>query len=258
VTTQRSVVRFDGLLARITWIGHSTVLIELDGVRLLTDPVLRPRVLHLRRVAPPASDVNRLDALLISHGHHDHLDGRSLSLLDAQTRVVVPSAVAKRVRRRGFANVSTVDAGEEVRVGPVGIAATRAEHNPGALGYMVSGSVRIYFAGDTDLFDGMRELAGDLDVALLPIGGWGPRLPPGHLDPERAVRALQLLRPRIVVPIHWGTYTRIGLSRDEAAPGRLFADLAAEAAPDVEVRVLPVGGTLEIAARQSTPQAVAR
>jgi len=256
VTTPPARVRFHECLARITWIGHSTVLIELDGTRLLTDPVLRPRLLHLRRIAAPASNVKRVDALLISHGHHDHLDGRSLSLLDRTTRVIVPAAAAKRVRRRGFADVVEVEAGDEVQVGPVRVAATHAEHGSGALGYMIDGSARIYFAGDTDLFDGMRDLAGDLDVALLPIGGGGPRLPPGHLDPAGAARALELLRPRIAVPIHWGTYTRVLLSRDEAAPAALFVELAAAQAPGVEVRVLPVGGTLDVAARQPAPEEV--
>lgn len=238
-------MRFDLHLARITWIGHSTVLIELDGVRLLTDPVLRAHVLHLRRVTATATAPDDVDAVLVSHEHYDHLDINSLRQVGAGTRVVVPAGTAKRVR--GWVeDIVELDVGDEVDVGAVTVTATAAEHGRRALGYLVTGSVRAYFAGDTDLFDGMRELAPGLDVALLPIGGWGPRLPPGHLDPARAVEALGLLRPRIAVPIHWGTYTRIGLSRDEDAPAKRFAELAAEQAPDVDVQVLPVGGALEI------------
>jgi L-ascorbate metabolism protein UlaG (beta-lactamase superfamily) len=233
--TGTHVTRFDPSLARVTWIGHSTVLLELDGVRLLTDPLLRSRVLHLRRVAPPAGDVGAVDAILISHGHWDHVDSKSLARFDRSTRVIAP----KRVRR--FADVAVVTAGDEVAVGPVAVTSTPAEHTSDSVGYLVTGSARIYFAGDTDLFDGMRELA-PVDVALLPIGGWGPRLPPGHLDPARAARALELLQPRIAVPIHWGTYTRIGLSRDEEEPARRFAELAA----GFDVRVLPVGGSLDV------------
>jgi len=237
-------VRFDRALARITWIGHSTVLLELDGVRLLTDPVLRRRIMHLRRVGPAPPSVGPVDAVLISHGHYDHLDAASLERLDV-ARVIAAPGIAKRVR--GWVDtVGEVAPGEEVRVGAVTVAATPAEHSRGSVGYLVTGSARIYFAGDTDLFDGMSELAGELDVALLPIAGWGPRLPPGHLDAPRAVQALGLLRPRMAIPIHWGTYTRIGLKRDEEAPARRFAVLAAELAPDVEVRVLPVGGSVEI------------
>jgi L-ascorbate metabolism protein UlaG (beta-lactamase superfamily) len=237
-------VRFDRALARITWIGHSTVLIELDGVRLLTDPVFRRRILHLRRVAAMPAEVDRVDAVLISHGHYDHLDAKSLGRFARTTRVLVPAPAAARVR--GFDDVAEVEAGDEVRVGAVSVTATPAEHSRGSVGYLIVGSARIYFAGDTDLFDGMSELAPELDVALLPIAGWGPRLPPGHLDAPRAVRALSLLRPRVAVPIHWGTYRRIGLTRDEAAPARQFAALAAAQAPDVEVRVLRVGGAVDV------------
>jgi L-ascorbate metabolism protein UlaG (beta-lactamase superfamily) len=246
VRTARLRVRFDRALARITWIGHSTVLIELDGVRLLTDPVFRPRVLHLRRVAAMPAAVEGVDAALISHGHYDHLDAKSLARLDRTTRVLVPAAAAGRVR--GFEDVVEVEVGDEVLVGAVNVTATPAEHSRGAVGYLIAGSARIYFAGDTDVFDGMRELAAGLDVALLPIAGWGPRLPPGHLDAAGAVRALGLLRPRVAVPIHWGTYRRFGLTRDEGAPARRFAELAAEQVPDVEVLVLPVGGTVEVPA----------
>jgi len=235
VKTARLAARFDPALAQVTWIGHSTVLIELDGVRLLTDPVLRARVLHLRRVGPPAADIDPVDAILISHGHYDHLDSKSLARFDRATRVIAP----KRVR--GFSDVLEVAPGDEVAVGAVSVTATPAEHVRSSVGFLVTGSARVYFAGDTDLFDGMRELA-PVDVALLPIAGWGPRLPAGHLDPERAARALELLRPRIAVPIHWGTYTRLGLKRDEEEPARRFAELAR----DVDVRVLPVGGTLDV------------
>lgn len=240
-------MRFDRCLARITWIGHSTVLIELDGVRLLTDPLLRRRVLHLRRVAADAAEIDPVDAVLISHAHADHLDAGSLERLDV-ARLIAPPGAATRVR--GWVDdVVELGVGEEAEIGAVRVTATAAEHVGHSLGYLISGSSRIYFAGDTDLFDGMRELAEPgLDVALIPIGGWGPRLPPGHLDPERAARALTLLRPRIAVPIHWGTYTRIALSRDEAAPAKRFAELAAQSAPGVEVRVLPVGGTLDVPA----------
>ena len=241
MTTARLRLRFDRSLARITWIGHSTVLIELDGARLLTDPVFRARVLHLRRVGAPADSVGHVDAVLISHAHYDHLDTKSRATLEPGVRVIAPVAVR---RLRGL-NVTTVEIDDDVRVGAVTVAAKRAEHTAGTVAYLIGGSARIYFAGDTDLFDGMRELA-PVDVALLPIAGWGPRLPPGHLDAERAARALALLRPRLAIPIHWGTYRRVGLKRDEAAPAREFERLAEDHAPDVDVRVLPIGGTVEV------------
>ena len=157
-----------------------------------------------------------------------------------------------------------LEEGEEWRVGAVSIRATHAKHEgrrgligvqAPPVGYLVSGSARVYFAGDTDLFEGMALIEPNLDVALLPVAGWGPRLPPGHLDPLRAAEALRLLRPRVAVPIHWGTYRRIGLSREPAAlrePAESFARLAAELAPDVDVRVLPVGSTLDLSGETPT------
>jgi L-ascorbate metabolism protein UlaG (beta-lactamase superfamily) len=244
---------------RIRWIGHSTVLVELDGVRLLTDPVLRPRVLHLRRTGPVNWEgLQALDALAVSHVHYDHLDLPSLRRLGRSMPLLVPRGALRMLRRHGFEQVVELEEGEEWRVGALGIRATHAEHTgrrglfgarAAALGYLISGSARVYFAGDTDIFEGMSSLAPDLDVALLPVAGWGSRLPPGHLDPLRAAEALRLLRPRVAVPIHWGTYRRLGLSRDPAAlrePAESFARLAAELAPEVDVRVVPVGGTLDL------------
>jgi L-ascorbate metabolism protein UlaG (beta-lactamase superfamily) len=245
---------------RVTWIGHSTVLLELDGVRLLTDPVLRGRMVHLRRVAEPADAQAHvdLDAVLVSHLHYDHLDLPSLSRIGRGVRVVVPRGGSRLVRRRGFTDVVELGVDEETEVGAVTVSATEADHDSrrtpfpssvAAVGYLVTGSARVYFAGDTDLFEEMHDLGGNLDLALLPVAGWGPRVPAGHLDPERAAQALRLLRPRVAIPIHWGTYRPIGLDRSDEllrGPAEEFARLAAELAPQVDVRVLPVGGTLEL------------
>ena len=113
---------------------------------------------------------------------------------------------------------------------------------------MVSGTTRVYFAGDTDLFDEMRELAGAIDVALLPVAGWGAHLPAGHLDPPRAAQAVALLEPRIAVPIHWGTLASRALRQLgdlEGAP-REFAELVADVAPAVEVRILQPGESTDM------------
>ena len=118
-----------------------------------------------------------------------------------------------------------------------------------ALGFVIRGSRRVYFAGDTDIFDGMGSM-GDLDVALLPVGGWGPRLGRGHMDSDRAAQATAMLHPRLVVPIHWGTLYPLGLRRILPAPllepGPAFARAAAVHAPDVEVRVVAPGGSIDL------------
>ncbi len=246
--------------ARITWLGHSTVLAELDGARLLTDPVLRSRVAHLRRVTPvDVGMLYALDGILISHLHYDHLDLPSLKHLDRSVPVVVPRGAGRLLRRRRFERVVEVETDEEVQIGNLAVRATHADHEGSrrllgtetqALGYLIRGSRLIYFAGDTDLFEDMATLAPGLDTALVPIWGWGPSLGPGHLDPRRAAEALRLLRPRLAVPIHWGTYypLRPGHSRPAFLRRAVqeFRRYAAELAPAVELRVLPVGGSLEI------------
>jgi L-ascorbate metabolism protein UlaG (beta-lactamase superfamily) len=243
-------------LSGLTWLGHSTVVIDLEGTRVVTDPVLRGRVWHLRREAPVAADaLGELDAILLSHTHYDHLDLSSLGRLDRTLPVVAPRGVARIVRRRGFERVVELDVGEELALGAIRIRATHAEHessrgpfSPSApsLGYVVEGGSRIYFAGDTELFPEMRHI-GPVDVALLPVAGWGPRLGTGHLDPAGAAEALRLLHPKAALPIHWGTFRRIFAERPDDRPAREFVRIAHQVAPEVDVRVLSIGETLTLA-----------
>ena len=241
----------------VTWVGHSTVLVEAAGVRLLTDPLLRRRFGHVFRVAGDPTPLEReLDAVLISHVHFDHLHVPSLRRVRAR-RFVVPRGAKGILERASFGPVVEVDEGDELAVGPLTVRATHAVHparrglrggQTPSLGYLISGPARLYFAGDTDVFDGMRKLA-PLDVALLPIWGWGPRVGRGHLDPQGAAEALRLLQPRIAIPVHWGTYLRIGLDRNEAAlraPAVRFRRLAAELAPEVDVQILAPGEGLAL------------
>jgi L-ascorbate metabolism protein UlaG (beta-lactamase superfamily) len=243
---------YDRPVARLQYVGHGTVHVELDGVGLLTDPLLRSRVAHLRRAAPlPA--VPRPDAVLISHGHYDHLDLPSLRKLGTSPRVIVPRGLGGHLAEFDVLEVSE---GDEVEVGAVTIRATHAEHEGGrplrgdvpALGYVIFGSRRLFFAGDTDLFDGMDGLVAELDVALLPIWGWGADLGRGkHLDPERAAEAAKRLRPKLAVPIHWGTYRPLHRTVQASflhEPPDAFARIAAEVAPEVEVRILRPGEQL--------------
>lgn len=239
-------------MGTLAYIGHATVLLELDGSRLLTDPMLRSRVGHLRRVVPPPKALPEIDAVLISHAHHDHLDLPSLRLIPASTLVVVPRGAGRLLRR--FDHVVELDEGDEAEAGPLFVRAHHAEHPGGrmplrargpALSYEIQGSKRVYFAGDTGLFDAMDGLIPELDLALLPIWGWGSRLGPGHLDPRSAAEALRLLRPRTAVPIHWGTYRMLHRARDDQSeleePARAFDRAAAELAPEVQIRILRPG-----------------
>lgn len=246
---------------RIEYVGHATVVVDLDGVRLITDPLLRNRVAHLKRsVSVDAKALRGLDTALISHAHYDHLDLPSLEKLGKKLPIVVPRGLGGLLRKRRFESVLEVEVGETLRTGPLEVRAVPALHESGrgpfgasadAVGYVISGSSTVYFAGDTDLFEEMDALAGP-DVALIPIWGWGPTLGRGgHLDPRRAVEALRLLRPKVAIPIHWGTYFPIHLGL-RGAPAFLeqplteFVAAAAELAPEVSVQVLRPGERLEL------------
>lgn len=240
----------------VDFLGHSTLVIELDGIRLVTDPVTRARVGPLRRVEP-VPDRHRLagaDAVLISHLHWDHLDVPSMRALGTRVPIVVPAGSGAWLRSAGFHHVTEIGAGSSLDIGGVVVHAVEALHSgfrpplgptAPALGYVVRGSRSVYFAGDTDLCESMWSL-GEIDLALIPVWGWGPTLGRGlHLDPMRAAEALRRIRPRAAVPIHWGTYWPHAMGR--VFPERLveppaaFVEYAAEFAPDVRALPTAVG-----------------
>lgn len=248
---------------RASFLGHSTVAIEDSGVRLLTDPLLRGRIGHLRRHGAPVAEASwtTTDGVLLSHLHHDHFDRRSLALLGRSTPIVVPRGGGALVRDLGFSQVEEVVAGDRVSFGAVSVLVVHAEHEGGRgprsahhaqpVGYVIEGERRIYFAGDTDIFDEMAEIAQPpLDLALIPVWGWGPTLGPGHLDPLSAAEALALLAPAVAIPIHWGTLYPFALERLRpralSDPPHLFKRYAGELAPASEVRILAPGETTEL------------
>lgn len=246
---------------RVDFHGHAMVLIDLDGARVVTDPAFRSRIGPLRRAVPAldVEDLGRIDAVLISHLHWDHLDLPSLARLGRDVRVIVPAPAAGWLRAAGFPNAEEMAVGDSVAVGRLTVDAVTARHGgfrpprgPRAdpLGFVMRGSRTVYFAGDTDLFDGMADL-GPLDLALIPVWGWGPTLGRGlHLDPPRAAEALLRLRPQVAVPIHWGTYWPQAMGRLRrsmlTAPPRQFAALAADIAPSVRVLTTDVGSTVDL------------
>jgi L-ascorbate metabolism protein UlaG (beta-lactamase superfamily) len=255
--------------ARVTFLGHSSIVIDVDGQRIVTDPILRPRVGPLRRAAVlPRSELwADPDAILISHSHWDHLDFGSLELLGRETTLVVPQGLAARLHARGFRRTVELEPGEHHGVGTVRVQATHAEHRgfgppvggtERSIGFLIQGSTEIYFAGDTAYFDAMRELDLGLDLALMPVWGWGPTIRASeHLDPIGAARAVSVIRPRWAVPIHWGTLHPVGLRRIRPStridPPHQFAQLVRRYAPATRVRVLGVGSSLELRAESRAP-----
>jgi L-ascorbate metabolism protein UlaG (beta-lactamase superfamily) len=146
-------------------------------------------------------------------------------------------------------------AGERTSVGGVAVTATLAVHNGArgpfgpvaeCVGYVVNAQRRrIYFAGDTDLFPEMAQMAGRIDVALMPVWGWGPTLGAGHMDPYRAAQASRLIAPQVVIPIHWGTLYPLAIHRLARTflvdPPLQFREFMLRMAPQVEVRILQPG-----------------
>ena len=239
----------------LTYVGHATVLIELCGKRILTDPLLGPGILHVRRrvPAPALGDLLPLDAILISHAHLDHLDHGSLRRLAGVCPVIVPDGCAALARRTGALDVIEIDEGDRLAVGGgVVVEGVHASHDgrrhpfaraSASLGYLIEGPPNVYFAGDTDLFAGMSALADRVDVALVPIWGWGPSVPAGHLDPGRAAEAVGGSDPGSRFRSTGGRCRAWGAQRrlDPLAPAEAFADAVRRTAPSTEVRILMPG-----------------
>lgn len=253
----------------ITWLGHASAVIDLAGVKVLTDPALTPHVAHLRRHHQvDVASIGAPDVILISHVHMDHLHVPSLRLFGPHVPIIVPAGAGALLRRKGFRDVRETTAGLTTSVGALTIETVPAVHGrrrgphtrvaADAVGYVLrAGQVGIYFPGDTDLFPEMGTWA-PIDVALLPIWGWGPTLGNGHLDPDGAVRATELVGPKLVVPIHWGTFSPVGLRRgrpswvDEPVHG--FRAGLRRAGAEERLRVLDPGGRLVVDTVHGVPR----
>ncbi|HEU4331811.1 MAG TPA: MBL fold metallo-hydrolase [Lapillicoccus sp.] len=205
----------------VRWLGHATTVIDVAGVRLVTDPLLRHHVGALRRVGPTPDPSwwAGTDAALVSHLHLDHADRPSLRRLGVP--VLGGPAVAVWARRQRLTGVALSEDWTPI-VGAVQVRLVRADHHsrpwPGrsreAYGFLVrAGEEVVWFAGDTALYPEMAVLASaSISLALLPIHGWGPRLSAGHMDAEQAAEAALLSGARRVVPVHWGTFHAFGMN----------------------------------------------
>ncbi|MCV2394830.1 MBL fold metallo-hydrolase [Actinotalea sp. M2MS4P-6] len=251
---------------KLTWWGHASVLVVLEGISVVADPVLRARPGLLRHVAPPPSVAwQRPDAVVLSHLHHDHCDLPSLRALDAPV-VLAPLGAGAWLRRKGVRPAQEAAIGETVRIRHGGTVTTvRAEHHgrrepfgpvAESVGHIVAGRrTATWLAGDTALFDGMRDLPelaprGVIDLAVVPIWGWGPNLGPGHMDPDQAAQAVAMVRARHAVPVHWGSLHPAGMhwamSHHLHTPGWRFAEAVSRHSPQTEVHLLAHGDTIAL------------
>lgn len=251
---------------RLRWLGHASTVLDVAGVRLLTDPLLLRHAGLLRRrgTAPRPEDWSGADAVLLSHLHHDHAELGSLRLL-GDTPVLTARANARWLRKRGIGAATGLTDTQwwQVPGSDVRLRMVPAVHIDRPMPYrpnsthgfvVVSESFRVWFAGDTAPFAAMAAIpalaGGPIDLALVPVGGWGPRLSGGHMDPVQAVRACLSVGARAAVPVHWGTL-HAPVSRhlppgwmDRAGPA--FAHAAARIAPGLRVHVVPLGEQVEL------------
>jgi L-ascorbate metabolism protein UlaG (beta-lactamase superfamily) len=261
---------------RVTYIGHATLLLELDGVRILTDPNFEPKLGRLLpRVSAPGialADLPKLDALLLTHAHADHLSFDSLERLPRDIPLIAPPAVAKWLRRLGFESASALAPGESMRLKGVELHAAAATHKGNRYGfdrwrsaanmYLLAGSTTTFFAGDTALVDDTHHMVErtlwnhgrELDLALLPIGyapWWKPGFRKGHLTHEDALDLFERLRASVFVPYHWGTFRHVTATAHDAI-NRLKARLASHHLSDA-VKILEPGETLDLSAGGALP-----
>jgi L-ascorbate metabolism protein UlaG (beta-lactamase superfamily) len=253
----------------LTWLGHSTVLIELAGDRLLTDPLLLRHNGPLRRRGPRPhpSQWSAPDAVLLSHLHHDHAELRSLRLV-AGAPVLTSAGNVRWLRKHGLdgrpaEDWTEVGAAAQVRLVTAVHHSRPMPHRPNdAHGHLVrSGGVTLWVAGDTSLYDDMVQLprlAGveRLDVALVPVGGWGPRLSAGHLGPAEAAEACARTGARHALPVHWGTlHAPFMTLRSDwfHRPLDAFETALAATAPDCQVIRLELGQTWSLPTDSTVP-----
>ncbi len=250
----------------VTWMGHSTLLVEVDGTRILTDPVWSERASPLgwvgpRRFHPTPVALETLavpDAVVISHDHYDHLDrGTIRRIKDWPTRFIVPLGVGRRLAAWGVpeARITELDWWGRTKVATLEIVCAPARHASGRgifdkdrtlwAGYAFLGAAhRVYFSGDTGLFDGLADIGtrlGPFDLTLIESGAYGQAWPDWHLGPEQAVQAHGLVQGKVMLPIHWGTFQLASHGWTEPVERVLVA--AAQA--DVQVLVPRPGERLE-------------
>jgi L-ascorbate metabolism protein UlaG (beta-lactamase superfamily) len=218
---------------RVTWLGHSTALVEIDGLRLLLDPMWSQRSSPLswagpkRFFEPPLAldDLPPLDAVLISHDHFDHLDQATVRILAARgLPFIVPLGVGADLEYWGVASgqVTELEWWQTATVGSLTVTATPARHFSGRspvmadrdrtlwTGFAIHGPQhRVYYSGDSGMFEGFREIGrrlGPFDIALLEVGAYNRLWADYHLGPEQAVEAALQVRARLMMPVHWATF----------------------------------------------------
>ncbi|MCS7459061.1 MBL fold metallo-hydrolase [Paenibacillus doosanensis] len=249
----------------ITWIGHSSFLIQMGGVNLLTDPVWAERMGFARRLSPPGLSMDELppiDAVLLSHSHYDHMDMRTLRAWKS-AQLYVPAGLGPKLRAKGFTSVAELSWWEHAQLGGLELHFVPAQHwtrrtlldtnrshwggwvfQPAQLG---EARGAVYFAGDSGYFPGFRRIGERFAIryALMPIGAYEPEwfMSAQHVTPEEAVQAFLDVQGDVFIPMHYGAF-RLADDTPREALDRLLADWRRRQLPEQALRVLQLGETL--------------
>ncbi len=240
----------------ITYIGHATTLIQLKDINVLTDPNFNDwvSIVHRSREAGmKIENLPQIDAILISHPHYDHLDKWTLEQLSKEIPIVISKGNGERLRELGFTNVLELNPWDSLKVKNTKIIAVPAQHSgsrnspwadfPKALGYIVQGDKTVYFAGDTGIFEEMKDIGNyvRIDVALLPIGAFRPRwfMKDHHMGPEDALEAMRMLNVKEMIPIHWGSFVMALDGLDE--PKEVLSELIKKDSLREKIHILENG-----------------
>lgn len=280
-------LRHNGQETTLTWIGHSTLLLQLDGLNILTDPHLTERASPLswmgpKRLVPPGltfEELPRIDVVLISHNHYDHLDLNTVRRLSRhggnhhRPRFIVPLGIKAFLEQEGINNIVELDWWQQARFRNLTIHSVPAQHFSARTpfdknqtlwsGYVVvHPEFRFYFAGDTGYSPDFKTIGarfGPLDLAALPIGAYEPRwfMRAMHVNPEEAIQIHQDVRARYSVAIHWGTFELTDEPMDEP-PKRLRAALRYRGISEEDFFVMQHGetrrlGSSEMLTAKETP-----
>ncbi|KQW47067.1 hypothetical protein ASC77_17950 [Nocardioides sp. Root1257] len=236
----------------LTWWGHASATVEIDDARIALDPLLSDQLFHLRRyTVHPRDEATDADVVVVSHLHHDHLHLPSLRRFARDVPILVPRGGESLLRDLGTDRVVPVEPGDVHEVGGTTIRVLAATHDGGRgphtritgppLGFRIDRAARsCWFPGDTEVREDMYDV-GRVDLALVPVGGWGPTLEDGHMDPVAGAEAVRRVGADVAVPVHWGTFWPLGLRRLARAnhdrlfvtPGDRFIEALGTAAPDV-------------------------
>jgi L-ascorbate metabolism protein UlaG (beta-lactamase superfamily) len=246
----------------LTWWGHSSSTWQDVDTTVLFDPVLTARLGHLRRVRGPVPAPNAAgaDIILISHLHADHTHLPSLRLVPASAVLIAPAGsrrLLEPITARGV-QLREVEPGDLLESGGLQIRVLAADHDgrrhPGsphrgpAIGYLVQGSRRCWYPGDTGPDLSLEEVR-HVDIALVPVGGWGPTLGQGHLDAQQAAQVIGRTNPDHAVPVHCGTWWPVGLPQRPSLidrPSVAFAEHVARLSPTTSVHLLRHGQSVTL------------